>query len=299
MTITRALVRRTDDGRALLNVGCGGHFAPEWTNIDVAPRPGVLRHDLRRPLPFQDALFDGVYASHVLEHLDEEEGRTLLSELFRVSKPGGVARIIVPDFERACREYLARLEEVRANPESKQRMRYRWSLLEVIDQYSRRRPGGKMLQTLQSGDMDPDYVRARNGAEFEPLLAAMADVTSCTRRPAGEARTGPIRRLKRWVYRQRFRLGDGVGELHRWAYDSFSLPEALRAVGFEDTRIVPCTESRMGSWLEFGLDADPVSRKERKPDSLYVEGVRPRCEACHLSGATITNPLHNDASAAQ
>jgi len=50
--------------------------------------------------------FDGIYASHLLEHLNLEEGKRLLRECFRVLQANGVPRMVVPDLEAIVREYL-------------------------------------------------------------------------------------------------------------------------------------------------------------------------------------------------
>jgi predicted SAM-dependent methyltransferase len=64
---------------------------------------------------FADGSVDEIYASHILEHLGYQAHLPrALRELWRVLKPGGVARISVPDFEILCRQFLdprATLEE--------------------------------------------------------------------------------------------------------------------------------------------------------------------------------------------
>ena len=82
-------IRKTPEGKACLNVGCGGAYFSEWTNCDLLPGRQVVGHDLREPLPWGAAMFDAVYSSHVLEHLPPAEGRELLAEQLRVLKPGG------------------------------------------------------------------------------------------------------------------------------------------------------------------------------------------------------------------
>jgi SAM-dependent methyltransferase len=54
--------------------------------------------DLKEKLPFKDNSFDGVLNSHVLEHLDPEEGIKMISEFKRVLTPGGILVIAVPNF---------------------------------------------------------------------------------------------------------------------------------------------------------------------------------------------------------
>lgn len=70
----------------------------------------IMIHDLARGIPFVDRSVDVVYHSHVLEHLDREVAIEFIRECGRVLRPGGWLRIVVPDFERYCREYLADVE---------------------------------------------------------------------------------------------------------------------------------------------------------------------------------------------
>jgi len=66
----------------------------------------LLVHDLRKGIPFDSNSVDAVYHSHLLEHLDRDVVVGFLLEVRRVLKPSGVQRIVVPDLECLCREYL-------------------------------------------------------------------------------------------------------------------------------------------------------------------------------------------------
>ena len=101
------------NGPNTLEVGCGngffsGHLAAlgcKVTGIDLSPsaidlarrhNPGVsfVVHDLVQPLPFGESAMDLVWCSEVLEHLFSPLG--VVSEIFRVLKPGGVFLCTVP-----------------------------------------------------------------------------------------------------------------------------------------------------------------------------------------------------------
>ncbi len=116
----------------LLHLGCGTVAPPEWVNVDgsgsawlarhpvlrsvakklrrgrdVAWPTNILVHDLRKPLPFADASFDGAYSSHLIEHMHRTEAVRLLKDTFRVLKPGAPCRTLVPDLEAGIERYLA------------------------------------------------------------------------------------------------------------------------------------------------------------------------------------------------
>lgn len=104
-----------------LNLGCGGQVVDGWTNVDYALgarlattpvlgplarrlklfrmewNPKIHIHDLTKPLPWRDGSMDACYTSHTLEHMSRDEGARLVHEAFRVLKPGGVLRVVVPD----------------------------------------------------------------------------------------------------------------------------------------------------------------------------------------------------------
>jgi SAM-dependent methyltransferase len=131
-----------DDRITVLNLGCGTRAsdATNVTNIDWSPyarirnntllrtlaRPllsterrrrldalpqNVLCHNLSSGIPFGSETVDVVYHSHFLEHLDRADALRFLAEVKRVLKPGGIHRIVVPDFEVLCRRYLTHIDE--------------------------------------------------------------------------------------------------------------------------------------------------------------------------------------------
>jgi SAM-dependent methyltransferase len=79
----------------------------------------LLAHDLSKGIPFDSGSVDVVYHSHVLEHLDRPVARSFLEETLRVLKPGGLCRIVVPDFEFLCRAYIQHLDGCRRDPQQR------------------------------------------------------------------------------------------------------------------------------------------------------------------------------------
>ncbi len=86
----------------LLDLGCGNQPFRQWYEpmvcevvpVDVAPIPGVVVVDLARPLPFEDASFDTVLCTQVLEHVPNAE--YAMAEIARLLRPGGHALVTVP-----------------------------------------------------------------------------------------------------------------------------------------------------------------------------------------------------------
>jgi predicted SAM-dependent methyltransferase len=112
MLALRARSRRTYRQYAqqtdlLVNIGAGDRGKPGWVNLDGYAATNVnCRFDARRRLPFADGAVRGIFSEHSFEHLDYvEEVPGFLRECFRVLKPTGVMRIIVPDAEKYLRAY--------------------------------------------------------------------------------------------------------------------------------------------------------------------------------------------------
>jgi SAM-dependent methyltransferase len=75
-----------------------------YETADLAQRGVDHRVDLTA-LPFADASYDLVYASHVLEHIRDDEAA--LREIRRILRPGGLAVLPVPIVAPATVEYPA------------------------------------------------------------------------------------------------------------------------------------------------------------------------------------------------
>lgn len=118
-----------------VNLGCGRRALQGWINYDSSikiqvmkyrivrrllyffkiiskedlesqwPR-NVIRRDLRKSIPLKDNSVDYIYCSHMLEHLLLEDARKLIREAFRVLKPGGWMRIVVPDLKLLATKYV-------------------------------------------------------------------------------------------------------------------------------------------------------------------------------------------------
>ncbi len=68
---------------------------------------GCVYMDLRGKWKFEDSSVDAIYSSHVYEHLNHEDGLHFLQEAFRVLKPEGKLRLVVPSIKAEIDKYLA------------------------------------------------------------------------------------------------------------------------------------------------------------------------------------------------
>ena len=158
----------TDEPKKLvLNLGCGTTVSDKCVNIDWSSytrisnnwllRPvarllvgptritnydTICKHvkfaDLRRGIPYPSSSVDAVYHSHFLEHLDRNSAPSFLSEIYRVLKPGGVQRIVVPDLAKLVDAYLASFKERAIDHDHR--------VAEMFEQSVRREASGTKMQ---------------------------------------------------------------------------------------------------------------------------------------------------------
>jgi predicted SAM-dependent methyltransferase len=103
------------------HLGCGTIFIKDYLNIGLwehlpkdtlyANPNGVegsvlYNHDLVEGIPAADNSLDVVYHSHMLEHLSYAEGIEFIAACYRVLKPGGILRVLVPDLELWINNYV-------------------------------------------------------------------------------------------------------------------------------------------------------------------------------------------------
>lgn len=63
--------------------------------------------DASQPLPFAEGTFDGIFASHILEHITYWKEQSVLIEWARCLKSGGMLHILVPSWEWVARQVLS------------------------------------------------------------------------------------------------------------------------------------------------------------------------------------------------
>lgn len=273
----------------LLNLGCGSHFHPSWTNIDFESNSeGVIAHNLLEGIPFDDQLFDIVYHSHVLEHFSKADGERFLQECYRVLGKNGIIRVAVPDLQRIAKDYLKNLENATSG-DKEAIYDYEWIKLELYDQTVRSKSGGGMKDYLfQESIPNEDYVYSRIGLEGkrirESYLEQKPKIVTAKKSKWSfnfgkyfyfSNYRNKLKQLllsdleKKAIKVGLFRLG---GEIHQWMYDEYSLGQLLSEVGFTKIKVCRADESNIPNWNDYQLDI--VDGEVRKPDSLFMEAIK-------------------------
>jgi predicted SAM-dependent methyltransferase len=255
----------------LLNLGCGTFINEDWVNVDFSSsNDKVVVCDLSRGVPFLTDTFDAVYHSHLLEHFHKRDAISFLKECFRVLKPGGILRIVVPDLEGICEEYLKRLKAAENGAQGTS-CDHEWITIEMLDQLVRERPGGEMADYLLNDMPNRDYVEHRIGTDVIDRVAENSKV--------------PERKMKRCVkFLLRAMFGKhfdhymagrfrNCGEVHKWMYDKVSLTRLLSACGFSGIAQKSAVESNIPDFMSYGLDL--YKGEKRGCSSLFMEAVKP------------------------
>lgn len=122
------------DKSIYLNIGCGLSAPHTWVNIDASwnarlaklsrfrqllchvkplqaklsiPWPQNIKiHDVRRGIPYPTESVNAIYASHLLEHLYRSDAAFFIEECYRVLRPYGLLRVVVPDLGALVDRYV-------------------------------------------------------------------------------------------------------------------------------------------------------------------------------------------------
>jgi len=259
-----------DSRSVLINIGCGSTYHLDWDNYDLVPTHDSIRPiDLLKKFPIADNSYLSCYSSHVLEHLPRSHASRFLGEIYRILRPGGEIRIVVPDLEGIVRRYLFELESA-LEGNSDARSRHEWMTLELLDQLTRFTSGGVMGRLWCSRPLlARDLIEERVGQEAAKWLDKYDQEFIQGGTPIAQEQIYDMTTPS---------LEDEVefrnkGEIHRWMYDRVSLKALLQKAGFRKITVCSATESRITDFNNYYLDVDEQGRT-RKPDSLFIEGIK-------------------------
>lgn len=272
-----------------LNVGCGNKFHRQWVNVDMVSNSiDVIPANLLNGIPFPNDHFDVIYHSQVLEHFPKEKAHGFILECFRVLKPNGIIRIVVPDLENIVDEYKKCLKENLENPTDISAANYEWILLEMYDQTVRNYSGGQMAEFLKRPNViNERYIIDRIGYIGRSIRDNYSNSDKSTGISNLRRAFSSIAMLKKTIryvlskmYQKvipqseknkvgSFRLG---GEIHMWMYDRYSLGKLLKDCGFTDVSIKSPFESDIPNWSEYELDVKDGVVFD--PTSLFMEAKK-------------------------
>lgn len=93
--------KKNISSHVLLNVGCGTNTNPEFINLDYHWMKSIdICWDItKKPYPIPDGHLEGIYTEHCLEHIPLTAFQFNIKEFYRMLKPGGTVRIVMPDGE--------------------------------------------------------------------------------------------------------------------------------------------------------------------------------------------------------
>ena len=94
-------------GKTKLNLGCYADIREGYINLDKEKYlEGIdVAHDIQKfPYPFDDDTFEEILVRGVLDHIDRNKVVKAFEELYRISKDGGIVKILVSYEERYMRD---------------------------------------------------------------------------------------------------------------------------------------------------------------------------------------------------
>ena len=288
----RERVKLLTSGRAL-NLACGTSYisSPQWTNVDwSAPGPDVIGFNLLRKLPFPENYFDLVYSSHYIEHLLPEDLERLFEECYRVLTPGGIIRIVTPDWDEMISEYMSQVKKNNTDYADYVRA-------EILDQCVRTKPGGRLKTIHKRALTDPafaNYLQLRSGIVLKREVAG-TDI---------EGQKRILHRFKTFLradsYRKKFLLKKKIeigyislivkmfpdwfrryhisltdpGEKHLWLFTRDELSAILEETGFRKVKKLEfsSTQSQLQDVLH--LDTLPEGGPRKGALSMFIEAFK-------------------------
>jgi predicted SAM-dependent methyltransferase len=285
-----------------VNLGCGESFISEsnWVNLDYSSNhASVIQANLLGNLPLRSNLASAVYSSHFLEHIPRAKVLSFLKECYRVLEAEGLIRLVLPDWENLCREYL----RCRDEGENK---KGNFVVLEMLDQCVRLHPGGLLgdyFDYLKSHAYEQpemlEYVKIRCGedlslADSSYSFEANSDNSEASSPQDSASRivdfmTHPDRlmsRLQRKLSTYRIKLATAllpkafreqnisyasIGERHAWMWDFYTLSQELQKAGFCDIKRLSFDTTKIPDFPLIPLDMTVEGYPRKGEGSMYIE----------------------------
>lgn len=269
---------KTKTGKCYLNLGCNSYFKKDWTNLDFEAREYVYAFDLRRRLPFAEAQFDGIYISHVLEHLSIADARKLATECCRILKQGAVFRVVVPDLEFLAATYVKICAEAWTDGrEALTSRNHAFLAAFILDAMVKEENDGEMNRVLRQKLCSRDFVEAVSGdsfiANFEPeRLGQKRTVSRRLRTFAAMTMTQRLAYVKGILFPIKDPRENGFA--HKWMWDRVSLRELAFTSGFSAIALHAWNTSTLADWGVSDLDGSEVAQRARKVESIFFEMIK-------------------------
>jgi predicted SAM-dependent methyltransferase len=99
-------------GLLRLNIGAQQNWPAGWLNVDILPGLHGVYLDATVMAAVPTDTFDAVLCEHMIEHVPALEGQAVMRSIYRILKPGGVARFVTPKLERLARTIIDPQEDV-------------------------------------------------------------------------------------------------------------------------------------------------------------------------------------------
>lgn len=269
---------------AFVNIACGDTYIKSWLNLDFSPHSSDVRQaDLLKRLSIDDGYADVVYSSHFIEHIPREFVFGFLEECFRITKPGGRIRLVLPDWEEMCATYLS------LRRSGVQHEKADFLLTEMLDQCVRKFSGGELGAYYTELEQSPkenkemiDFLYSRTGHVFRndddvSSLNRIAKVLKDPRKLLDKLRNNYVRLIVTLLpsaFRNQNVSFTSVGEKHAWMYDFYSIEKLLIQAGFKYVKRVTETSSDIVNFPFFPLDIYEDGNPRKGKESMYIEAVK-------------------------
>ena len=206
----------------------------------------------------------------------------MLREIYRILKYGGIVRVVVPDLENLCVEYLEMLKKISVN--EKYVENYEWIKMELLDQLVRIESGGEMWRMFErivyeNNKQLGDYVQHRIGYELFNEIAEKNTLKNKITIAKIKNRLlyfylGFVKNLIPKHIRKQIISNVAIGEKHLVMFDKYSLKKLLTEVGFKDAKAIKYNESTIPGFNDYLLDIQEDGSPYKGVSSLYMEAVK-------------------------